>query len=230
MSRDVRILDAAGELLLTFGYRKVTVDDVARRAGVGKGTVYLHWSSKIELFATVLVREAAGIVVEQLASMRADSAEIRLHRTMRSLYLQVMRRPLARAFYTADTELLGALGTDSKVGMQVAADKAAMMPGYLALLHRHGLLADDPVDDPALLFRLQATTTGFFLIERLLLPTADTALEGKADALATTVRRGFEPAADPDPATLAAAAPLVIELYERLLTDLTRTLPEEDPS
>ncbi|WP_410479403.1 helix-turn-helix domain-containing protein [Pseudonocardia sp. H11422] len=26
----------------------MTVDDVARRAGVGKGTVYLHWASKLE--------------------------------------------------------------------------------------------------------------------------------------------------------------------------------------
>ena len=34
-SREARILDAAGELLLIFGYRRVTIDDVARRAEVG---------------------------------------------------------------------------------------------------------------------------------------------------------------------------------------------------
>jgi AcrR family transcriptional regulator len=37
-----RILDAAGDLLLRLGYRKVTIEDVAQRAGIGKGTVYLH--------------------------------------------------------------------------------------------------------------------------------------------------------------------------------------------
>ncbi len=61
-------------------YRRVTID-VARRAGVGKGTVYLHWASKLELFATVLIRDAAEIVVEQLSTFRVDPAEIRLHRT-----------------------------------------------------------------------------------------------------------------------------------------------------
>ncbi|MGH3931038.1 MAG: hypothetical protein ACRDTF_13800, partial [Pseudonocardiaceae bacterium] len=66
---------------------------------------------------------------------RADPAEIRLHRTMRSLFLLVMRRPLARAFYTVDGEVLGALGTDTKIGLQVTTDKAAMMPRYLAILH-----------------------------------------------------------------------------------------------
>lgn len=33
------ILNAAEQLFLQFGYRKVTIDEVARRAGVGKGTI-----------------------------------------------------------------------------------------------------------------------------------------------------------------------------------------------
>jgi AcrR family transcriptional regulator len=226
--RQTRILDAAAGLLLTWGYRKVTIEDVARRAGVGKGTVYLHWASKLELFATVLIRDGAAITAEQLTALRAEPAEIRLHRTMRSLFLLVMRHPLARAFYTGDTEVLGALGTDTKIGLQVAADKAAMMPRYLAVLHRHGLLADDPATDPGLVYRLSAATTGFFLLERLLPAAVDVDLEDKADALATTVRRGFEPATEPSAEALEAAAPIVIDLYERLLTDLTRNLPEED--
>ncbi|MGH3937357.1 MAG: TetR/AcrR family transcriptional regulator [Pseudonocardiaceae bacterium] len=224
-NRQTRILDAAGELLLTLGYRKVTIEDVARRAGVGKGTVYLHWASKLELFATVLIRDGAAITAAQLAALRADPAEIRLHRTVRSLFLLVMRRPLARAFYTGDTEVLGALGTDTKIGLQVAADKATMMPRYLAVLHRYGLVADDPATDSSLVYRLSAVTTGFFLLERLLPATVDVDLEEKADALATMVQRGFEPVTEPTAAALDAAAPIVIDLYEQLLTDLTRNLP-----
>jgi AcrR family transcriptional regulator len=227
-NREARILDAAGELLLAFGYRRVTIDDVARRAGVGKGTVYLHWASKLELFATVLIRDAAEIVVEQISAFRADPAEIRLHRTMRGLFLLVMPRPLARAFYTGDTEVLGALGSDTKIGLQVAADKAAMTPRYLAVLHENGLLADDPATESGLMYRLSAAVTGFFVLERLAPPVVDVDLEAKADALATTGRRGFEPAADPTPEALETATPVVIELYERLLADLTRSLPEED--
>lgn len=226
-SREARILDAAGELLLIFGYRRVTIDDVARRAGVGKGTVYLHWSSKLELFATVLLRDVAGIVAEQLAAMRADPAEIRLHRTLRALFLLVMRRPLARAFYTGDTELLGALIGDTKIGLQFVAQKSAMGPPYLAALHEHGLLAADPATDPGLHYRLSGATAGFFLLERMLPAGVDLALEVKADALAEVVRRGFEPTADPEPAELAAAATAVIDLYQHMLTDLNRKLPEE---
>ncbi len=39
--REERLLDAATTLLVRWGYRKTTIDDVAREAGVGKGTIYL---------------------------------------------------------------------------------------------------------------------------------------------------------------------------------------------
>ena len=33
-------------LLARYGYRKMTIDDVAREVGIGKGTIYLHFKSK----------------------------------------------------------------------------------------------------------------------------------------------------------------------------------------
>ena len=43
------ILDATERLLTRYGYRKMTVEDIAREVGVGKGTIYLHFSSKEEV-------------------------------------------------------------------------------------------------------------------------------------------------------------------------------------
>lgn len=47
-STDVRprILEAAKERLWHFGFKKTTIDEIAADAGVGKGTVYLHFDSK----------------------------------------------------------------------------------------------------------------------------------------------------------------------------------------
>ena len=49
--RDVRsdILDATDRLLARYGYKKMTIDDLARETGIGKGSVYLHFSSKQEI-------------------------------------------------------------------------------------------------------------------------------------------------------------------------------------
>ena len=48
---DIRdaILDATDRLLARYGYRKMTIDDLAREVGIGKGTVYLYFSSKEEI-------------------------------------------------------------------------------------------------------------------------------------------------------------------------------------
>jgi len=42
------ILDAVGHLLGRYGYSKMTVEDIAHEAGIGKGTMYLHFPSKLE--------------------------------------------------------------------------------------------------------------------------------------------------------------------------------------
>ncbi len=51
VQRDVpgAILDATEHLLARFGYRKMTVEEIAREAGIGKGSIYLHFSSKEEV-------------------------------------------------------------------------------------------------------------------------------------------------------------------------------------
>lgn len=52
-----RLLAAATDLFGTFGYRKTSVDEVARNAGVAKGTVYLYYRNKAELLYHVLAQE-----------------------------------------------------------------------------------------------------------------------------------------------------------------------------
>lgn len=43
------ILDATDKLLSQFGYKKMTIEDLAREVGIGKGSVYLHFESKEEI-------------------------------------------------------------------------------------------------------------------------------------------------------------------------------------
>lgn len=62
-----RILDATDHLLERHGYARMTIQEVARHAGVGKGSVYLHFPSKAELALACLDRMA----IELLASLTA---------------------------------------------------------------------------------------------------------------------------------------------------------------
>jgi len=53
---DVRILDAAAELILARGFDSMTVDEVAARAHVGKATVYRRWARKEDLAVAAMER------------------------------------------------------------------------------------------------------------------------------------------------------------------------------
>ncbi|WP_033343105.1 TetR/AcrR family transcriptional regulator [Catenuloplanes japonicus] len=223
-TKATQVLDAAETLLMRFGYRRTTMDDVARTAGVGKGTVYLYWPTKSELFGAVLTRETTRTLAEQLAALRADPAEARLHRLIRHSFLQTMRRPLARSFAVQDHDVMGDLLTTAGSGAGFLAGKVDTTVRYLTVLHRHGLLTDDPVTDPSVLHRLSAVVLGSFLLDTT--PGLyGLGLDAQADALATTVRRAFEPATDPSATTLRDAAAELIALCERWEADLARTLP-----
>jgi AcrR family transcriptional regulator len=48
--RRAAILDAALKLFSQYGYRRTSIDDIARAAEIAKGTVYLSFKSKEEIF------------------------------------------------------------------------------------------------------------------------------------------------------------------------------------
>jgi AcrR family transcriptional regulator len=70
-ARPAELLAAALELFVERGYAATRLDDVAKRAGVSKGTVYLYFPSKEELFKAV-VREGLVPLLERGEKMVAE--------------------------------------------------------------------------------------------------------------------------------------------------------------
>src|SRR5918997_4822579 len=67
------ILDATDHLLARYGYRKMTMDDIAREAGIGKGTVYLHFASKEEVTLSHVDRIVERLKERLWAIARTDA-------------------------------------------------------------------------------------------------------------------------------------------------------------
>lgn len=73
------ILDATDHLLARYGYRKMTIEDLAREAGIGKGSVYLHFSSKEEVVLSHVDRIVERLKERMWAIARTEAtAAIRL--------------------------------------------------------------------------------------------------------------------------------------------------------
>ena len=64
------ILNAADSLLGRYGYQKMTIDDIAREVGIGKGTIYLHFKSKEEIALARVDRVIKQLIIrlEEIAS------------------------------------------------------------------------------------------------------------------------------------------------------------------
>jgi AcrR family transcriptional regulator len=70
------ILDAAVVEFEQHGFRRVALDDVARRAGVSRTTIYRRFAGRDELVAAVIDRENAVLfadIAEELKSRRPQS-------------------------------------------------------------------------------------------------------------------------------------------------------------
>jgi AcrR family transcriptional regulator len=70
-ARREAILEAALEEFLAKGFAAARIEDVAARAGVAKGTVYIGFRDKAELFAQAIRAEMAP-VAERMAALIAD--------------------------------------------------------------------------------------------------------------------------------------------------------------
>ncbi|HEV7429285.1 MAG TPA: helix-turn-helix domain-containing protein [Thermoanaerobaculia bacterium] len=68
---DAEILDAALAMLRAGGYRELSLDEVARRAGTAKSSIYRRWPSKAALAAEVVRREVAAPEGDAVAAFAA---------------------------------------------------------------------------------------------------------------------------------------------------------------
>jgi AcrR family transcriptional regulator len=203
-----RVLDAAAELLARWGYRRVTIEDVAAAAGIGKGTVYLHFRTKEALFLTVLLRGYRGMVIHLTSLMRADPREVLPGRMMRSSYLMMLDDPVARRVYLSDGEMLGRLAREA-IGtlgeLRLRGSEASRV--HLELLRDAGMVRTD-IDIPAQQYLLDAVGAGFFFVDSLGLPYAPRDPAVRADVMAYSLAGALEVpgAPDPDPALAARIA------------------------
>src|ERR1700694_2179561 len=105
--RAQRILNVAAELIQRWGYNKTTIDDIARQAGVAKGTIYLHWKTREDLFTALMKREYIRLVQDLQQRIASDPEGGTLHGLTKHSMLATLKSPLMKAVLLRDTDLLG---------------------------------------------------------------------------------------------------------------------------
>lgn len=70
------VLAATSALLFERGYSGVSVDEVARRSGVAKTTIYRHWPARTDLLRDACANIGTPQTAPDLGSLRADIAAL----------------------------------------------------------------------------------------------------------------------------------------------------------
>jgi AcrR family transcriptional regulator len=141
-----RILDATERLLARYGYQKTTMDDLAREAGIGKRTIYLHFTSKEEVALSSIDRIVDRLTERLRAVAGSDLPADR--RVRRMLLLRVLFRfDSVRDYHHSFDELFASLRPAYLARRQRYFDaEASVFAGVLREGRDAGLFAfDDPL-------------------------------------------------------------------------------------
>ncbi len=100
-AKRARLLETAAEEFARVGYERASIDTIALRAGVAKGTVYLYFMNKAHLFLGVLDAVQARLATQESACSPTDPAGALREFIHRHLVLADASPDLFRCYTTA---------------------------------------------------------------------------------------------------------------------------------
>lgn len=73
--RQDHVLDAAFHVFATYGFRRVTMDDIARKAGLSRTALYLHFRNKEDIFRSLSDRYFRTCVAAMAAALENEGPD-----------------------------------------------------------------------------------------------------------------------------------------------------------
>ena len=230
--RAERILDAAAELMLRWGYNKTTIDDIVRAAGVPKGTIYLHWKTREDLFLALMEREYKRLIEDTQRRIASDPDGGTMWGITKHAMLATMKSPLMKAVILRDTDLMG----EWLHKEYASASFIQQIAQPLALLERYqaqGVIRDD-IDARQMVYMLKAISIGFLVIDQYMPDDFKYSDEEIADMTAEVIQRTFVPLSpsdsQPDQKTKQELANNFIASLDSVLAIRNEKDQEEAPS
>lgn len=225
IERAHRILDVAAALILRWGYNKTTIDDVAREARVAKGTIYLHWKTREDLFRALIRREKVDVAEVVKQRISEDPMGATLRGILKNLAMVIMKRPLMKALLLRDLDVIGKLahsGTSTISYME----KLTGFNSYLETLRDHGLIRAD-LNLKVQMYIFNAIFMGFFLTMPLMPEGFTLSDEELAELMAETVHCTLESNRSISAADLKAVSRAFMEYLDDAVSVAKEHLQQE---
>lgn len=184
-----RLLDAARESILSVGWKRTTLTDVARRAGVSRMTVYRTYPDMPTLFGDLMTREWAEVAAAAAATDEPGEAwSERIAARLGDTVVALRENDLFRRIVDVDPELLlpyllDRRGRSQDAVLDLVADRITEAQAEGGL--RHG--------DPVLLARGIVLAAHGFVLSAHTMADGDVSPAALDEELAELVRRYLAP-------------------------------------
>lgn len=221
--RAIRILDAAVDLIMHYGYDKTTVSDIAREAGVSKGAIYLHWDSKEALFEALYQYEAARYLEDWLDLFQAEAGDWSFVRMFQLNLAVLQQHPFMMALLTRDQRVLGSYLRRNKTPMQ---QKGAANAELFRQFQQVGAARDD-IDPQVIAYLLNAFSYGLLTAHEVIPPEDTPPFEAISDGMGKILDRGLEPEGG---GNREAARILVLQILEAIQAQQQTSQSESEAS
>ncbi len=110
MSKKEQVIESARELFSEYGYKRVSMDEIAKKSGVTKKTIYTYFKDKNELIKFFLY--------EELEKMKLMTKEVNKEKIP---YIEKINKLILKHFeYRSNSKLLQAFSKDGNLNLEIA--------------------------------------------------------------------------------------------------------------
>ena len=188
--RQQQILNAAAAVIIRLGYDKTTMNDIADEAGVSRGTVYLYFKGKEELFEALLYHEYMQYSQTWLENIEADPRGGTIGGFYRATFHAVNSRPLIAAMLRRDRRVVGNY-LRKRDNLFARMYSGVNTPGFFQALQSAGAIRQD-IDAAVILHIVEMLSYGQLTIGDFKppdqFPPYDTVMEALADMMDRALR------------------------------------------
>ncbi len=221
--RRQRLYDAAADLFVRYGFRKTSIDDLTRAAGVSKGAFYLEFTNKQDLFQALIRHRLVEYLTDVNARIAADPDGGRLSRIYRHSIGALLPRPFLVALYTQPETILPTVLRDN--GPATYAPRIQLGADFLERMQAAGLIRADVKPD-VVSHTLGVLTVGPLLAAPVLRDDQAPSIEETFTTLASMIVASLEAPGGDVAAGKQAFADLTSQLCAALSEPDTTGAPE----
>ena len=156
LERQTSILDAAEKLFESVGYEKTTIEDIAHRTELAKGTIYLYFSSKEEIIIGLIDRGLQQLD-ENFEAINANTVSgLQAYQLMSTEFVKLIHR---HPDYTKMFSLYNSLHVEEAIAHRDSEAKLAIANHKNRLVELMALAIDRGIKDGSVRADVDATKT-----------------------------------------------------------------------